>query len=475
MKKTLLLFVVLFSTLGAWADFNQTYNNQTPWKKDGFVSPVSARNNSWSVGMSQTPVNVETEGNVTVLFDWDGSSSCGLNILGVDLVDPEAFEVVAFDYKTGKDSWSEAPKYTLNDVKPGNYILRYFVEEDGNHDALNKTGGTVTVTGATYFYGKPLSGFYRIKGQNTEKSYLASTTKNGADLQVVATAEEAGIYYVEDTDNNNDQQNVYLLNYETGKYFYQSNCFTLGDVKEKVRLEIKEVPTSYSVGMQSEYWISIDGTYMFNNNTDGIVHQSGTPNAVAEKHFSFEPVSELPMTIGSTGYATFYSPVAVKVDGITANTVTVNGKYATLNEIEGGVVPANTGVILNGNEGSYNFAITTAQALVDKGDLEGTVAATNVTGEAYVLSAPDGVVGLYKAQLTNGEFKNNAFKAYLPASAVVSNARFLSFDFGGNETAIESVEGENENAKAVVYDLAGRRVQNAQKGIFIVNGKVVIK
>lgn len=88
----------------------------------------------------------------------------------------------------------------------------------------------------------------------------------------------------------------------------------------------------------------------------------------------------------------------------------------------------------------------------------------------------DNEVGFYKA-LMNQEgktaFLNNGFKAYLPAGD--NNARSLVFNFGDTETAIESVEGENENAKAVVYDLAGRRVQNAQKGVFIVNGKVVIK
>lgn len=244
MKKILLSFIMLFSVLGAWADFEQSYNGQTPWKKNGFISPVSARNDSWSVGMAQTPVKIEEAESVTVLFDWNGSANCGLNTLGVDLVDPETSEVVASDYKTGKDSWNPRPVYTLNNIKTGNYILRYFVEEDGYNDALSKTGGKTTVTGAEYFHEKTLPGFYRIKGQNTEKPYLASTTKNGADLQVVATAEEAGIYYVEDTDNNNGQQNVYLLNYETGKYFYQSNCFTLGDNKEKVRLEIEEAPTT---------------------------------------------------------------------------------------------------------------------------------------------------------------------------------------------------------------------------------------
>ena len=89
-----------------------------------------------------------------------------------------------------------------------------------------------------------------------------------------------------------------------------------------------------------------------------------------------------------------------------------------------------------------------------------------------MLSTVNNVTGFYAAKLTNGKFVNNAGKAYLPKPAEAS-ARFISFDFG-TETAIESIEGaEVENA--VVYDLSGRRVQKAQKGLYIVNGKKVVK
>ena len=40
---------------------------------------------------------------------------------------------------------------------------------------------------------------------------------------------------------------------------------------------------------------------------------------------------------------------------------------------------------------------------------------------------------------------------------------------------IESIEGAENAANAVIYDLSGRRVQKAQKGLYIVNGVKVIK
>ena len=42
-------------------------------------------------------------------------------------------------------------------------------------------------------------------------------------------------------------------------------------------------------------------------------------------------------------------------------------------------------------------------------------------------------------------------------------------------TELKFGETENGELKAEIYDLSGRKVENAKKGIFIVNGKKVIK
>ena len=116
--------------------------------------------------------------------------------------------------------------------------------------------------------------------------------------------------------------------------------------------------------------------------------------------------------------------------------------------------------------------------------MEGTVASACIQGPAFILGyvnvASEGEpeqkeVAFYNVildQEDNTSFINNGFKAYLPADG--NNARFITFDFG-TETAIDELKGENGNVKTVIYDLSGRRVQGAQKGIYVVNGKVVIK
>ena len=202
------------------------------------------------------------------------------------------------------------------------------------------------------------------------------------------------------------------------------------------------------------------------------------------------PATDIEVKIGEAGYATTYLPFDVTLDeGVKAYAVTsIEGERAKLTEKTD--IPANTAAILEG-EGTHTLTIADAASDWTGNLLKGSNVPANVAEKAYVLAKPEGEsVGFYAAKFNvstdttnDGEegavddtfeaFRNNANKAYLPASAVTSGARFISFDFG-TETAIENIEGA-EAESAVVYDLSGRRVQKAQKGVFIVNGKVVIK
>jgi hypothetical protein len=194
---------------------------------------------------------------------------------------------------------------------------------------------------------------------------------------------------------------------------------------------------------------------------------------------------------GETCISTFYAPYAtVLPEGYTAHKATkVNTATVHLEPI-GTEIPANTGVFVTGpatpaNEKVVLSLSTSNPASLSDNLLDGSAVDTYVAGPAYVLANGTNGVGLYKAALNkdatgnagNTHFKNNAGKAYLPASDEASGARFLVFNFGDDvETGI--TETENGNVKTEngeVYDLSGRRVQGAQKGIFIVNGKKVVR
>lgn len=235
-----------------------------------------------------------------------------------------------------------------------------------------------------------------------------------------------------------------------------------------------------------------------------------THNSTDYENVTFPNFNEYKITIGETGYTTLYSPFPVIFNdqyntntaeyyAITSETTGNTVRLTDMSEYSnwygsGDYIPANQGAILKGESGTYTFTkidpIEEFDNAWSNNKLKGSVTNTYVEGDAYVLSAPDGVesVGLYKALLNknaNGEsgnthFKNNAGKAYLPASALSAEAaesRFFVFSFGDDmETGITETENGNVNAEnTVVYDLAGRRVQGAQKGIFIVNGKKVVR
>lgn len=189
---------------------------------------------------------------------------------------------------------------------------------------------------------------------------------------------------------------------------------------------------------------------------------------------------------GEACISTFYAPYAtVLPDGYTAHKATkVNTGTVHLEEM-GSEIPANTGVFVTGPaKEKVVLSLSTSNPTSPNDNLlDGSAVDTYVLGEAYVLANGANGVGLYKAILNkdaNGNtgeshFKNNAGKAYLPASEVTSNSRFFLFDFGGNETGIEEIETVYvETVKNAVYDLSGRRVQKAEKGLFIVNGKMVV-
>lgn len=322
---------------------------------------------------------------------------------------------------------------------------------------------------------QPETGFYRIKSQNGNKDarfgkYLQLKADNSG-LEESTDATIRSIVYINDAKN--------LLHYSIGQY---QNGYgapaTVGSTADTWQIsENPQVKGAYSLKASSQ------SNYLSDWSNIG-----GGQNSINEA-WTFEPVETLPVTITSAGYATFYCPVAVSLpaEGLKAYYVssTTNDK-AQMAEITG-VIPANTGVILQGEPYTYNLTIG-GEAVSVTNKLSGTVASEYISTPSYVLSAQGdpAVVGFYKAMLNftvadgigtkvteNGtHFLNNGFKAYLPAGG--NNARSLVFDFG-TETSIESIEGENGNVKAEVYDLAGRRVQNAQKGLYIVNGKKVIK
>ena len=158
--------------------------------------------------------------------------------------------------------------------------------------------------------------------------------------------------------------------------------------------------------------------------------------------------------------------------------------WVGLTEIKEKEIPAGVGVVLNAQQGVYQFEIIEKASIEISSLFKGSVAAEYVTEEAFVLYTNDGKAELCRAEMnqTVGEgkeqqkaFLNNGHKAYLPAGSLKQGAAYsksLGMYFPGS-TGIDEVKGEKEEVKTI-YDLQGRKVDTPSNGLYIINGKKVI-
>lgn len=178
---------------------------------------------------------------------------------------------------------------------------------------------------------------------------------------------------------------------------------------------------------------------------------------------------EVPLNaVNGKSYATFCAPFGVTVADTKANTLVMDAskKFVTLNEIA--EVPANTGVLLVNETGATTATVTIkddAAATVSDNALVGTLAPHAKAAGDLFLGNNEGVVGFYDWAGTSLA----ANRAYIPA-ATAAGVRALLFD--NTTTGVNAATLNNASQK--VFDLQGRRVQKAQKGLYIVNGKKVV-
>ena len=187
-------------------------------------------------------------------------------------------------------------------------------------------------------------------------------------------------------------------------------------------------------------------------------------------------------SVTSVGYATFSSEYALdfsNVSGLKAYTVdpaTTGNGVVKLTEVAG-KVPAATGLLLK-SEGAVSVNVpTTICTDVISNMLVASVSEVTLTAGStppyrYILGNDDTEgIGFYYVNETR---TSAAGKAYLESntSLAKANAR-VSWIFEDQETtginSVKSASLENE-----VYNLNGQRVNNATRGLYIVNGKKVI-
>ena len=236
-----------------------------------------------------------------------------------------------------------------------------------------------------------------------------------------------------------------------------------------------ESSTKATISMASQtavYALSYD--YTGSEATDIYVY--GTVNAINIYGIVVEDIqSTISATIDATyGWATFCSNYALDFTGISdlkAYIVTGHTDSAIDVTQMTATVPAGTPLLLEGATTDLPVAASSATDVSANKLKAGTGAAVSAeTGKTkYALSA-EGTTAVFKKIATSATIPVG--KAYLEFNEEIA-APSLSFDFGGT-TGINDVRSQKEDGRGEVYNLAGQRVAQPTKGLYIVNGKKMI-
>lgn len=208
--------------------------------------------------------------------------------------------------------------------------------------------------------------------------------------------------------------------------------------------------------------------------------------------YLFEKVEDTPqpetieVTISAAGYSTLYYgtknlTVPTDMEAYTVKVTTKVERSTTYNA--GDVIPAGTGVVLKAAQGTYEFTEAAEAPAKDEANmLRGSDVKATTTGGTYyyalTLDKNKQNPGFYWMVENGGAYKAGAHKAYLALDETFANLAegsakgFLALP--GDETdGIGQIEfGQTGNAG--IYNLNGQKVNKAQKGIYIVNGKKVV-
>ena len=339
------------------------------------------------------------------------------------------------------------------------------------------------ILAAGYTINQPTAGkLYRLKGKVNTKYVTGNLTSHSNNQKMALSAENGveTVFMFRDAGEGKFK----LLN--VGNGFYINNTWAIGSSNtqfDQFTFEASATNVGYYVPKTDK-----SSCYMYNN-TDRQVVDRQSSYAANVCDWEIEEVTWLPVPIYDDAYklGTFYSPVALRKDisRIKFYTGTVTNNYFNLTQYTGDVIPANKAFITEyiddkSNECAYlqiasDPSLTTEQQTqLNSNQLQGqleTITTPTITGKT-ICTMQEISSALTFASYTGTTVKG--FRAYLPVDNNTAAGGDSSFRLVfGVPTGIDTI-GNQPAQKQTVYDLSGRRVEHAGKGLYIVNGKKVM-
>ena len=361
------------------------------------------------------------------------------------------------------------------DVETTPTLNTYFTLSTSDYNSLKAQYTTLKTTCTSEQYEDFVENFYHaMKYPKTGYYFLKNTVGGqygylyGDGTQFIGNAAKPAVNSV-----------VHLEEYESeGYHFYAIKVqgqYVGAATKSTIVVPSKN-PTYFYVDIKKPGVIALSAnpddafSYLHVANTRGYA-VVGWEAPAAASQWTVEDATHFEVSLNAVNgksYATFCAPFGVTVADTKANTLKMDAskKFVTLNEIA--EVPANTGVLLVNETGATTATVTIkddATATVSDNALVGTLAPHAKEAGDLFLGNNEGEVGFYDWAGTSLV----ANRAYIPA-AKAAGLRALLFD--NTTTGVNAATLNNASQK--VFDLQGRRVEKAQKGLYIVNGKKVV-
>ncbi len=319
----------------------------------------------------------------------------------------------------------------------------------------------------------PTEGYYRIKNRLTTDNYGYMGLNGGTSL-------------LGNISNTSDASSIIHLTKDGNKYYFQTQGKYTSNIRQDEAVSLVDTPPTEAFAMQAQAigYVAFrtwdDGPYSYYHaSKDKGYKIVGWENSANASQWSIEDVTSIDVTLrdGGDGYyyttAYFDFPVsyngASNGEGLFVLTGESNGK-ATAQKVTS--VPAKQGFLIriaaeNVTDSKVTLTIpASADALTGTNILTGTcLATTKPDGNVYVFSKVEDDLGFFP--YTGTDIPAN--RAYIVESDGNVRSFILSFE---DTTGINGVS--TSMPAGTIFDMQGRRVNKAEKGLYIVNGKKVL-
>ena len=349
-----------------------------------------------------------------------------------------------------------------------------YADTDATIDELTEAATDLAAALYTCTLNLPEAGYYRIKGE-TSGMYLASGLASNNKYAMSSATDASTIFYFDGSK---------LINFGSGltngmgsnswSWVYgTANGSTVTFVDAQTLTGTYGIQSVNSTNLATYFYDNGDGTGSADRGTNVSFPTTTTRYAL----WTLEEVTELPFTISAAGQATLSLPTAWEVPaGVTVRYASVeHDGLLTVEDATATAIAADEAVILVGTPGDYTITLAAS------GETLGSILTSTNNGgvsvpaetKAYIL-ALNGENQVVFSLLNDSDRNIAGFKAYYISTAAGEAPAFFLLD-EGEVTGINAVNAAAQNG-AAVYDLQGRRVSNAQKGVYIINGqKVLVK